>query len=111
MSECGISRELEDGCPVLRIVGVFDRPAAWSLRARVEQETGRELILDFSLVREFSDLAVAVLAHGLQARTLRVRVRGMRQHQLRIFRYCGHPLDEVPLDAPLVSTGPAPKPA
>jgi hypothetical protein len=96
MSECGVAKELEGGCPVLRVVGVFDRAAAWVLRARIEQERQRELVLDFSLVREFSDLGVAVLAHGLQGCATRVRVRGLGQHELRIFRYCGTPLDELP---------------
>ncbi len=95
MSEWSIAREQEDGCPVLRVVGVFDRAAAWMLRDRAEQETARELILDFSLVRDFSDLGVAVLAHGLQACTARIRLRGLRQHQLRIFRYCGLSVDEL----------------
>lgn len=99
--ESGIARELEGGCPVLRVVGSFDRAAAWVLRTQVEQEAGRELILDFTLVREFSDLAVAVLAHGLHACMARVRIRGLRQHEVRIFRYCGIPLDELSREAPL----------
>ena len=95
MSECSVTREWEGDRLVLRLSGTFDRPAAWTLRERIERETAPEILLDFSLIRDFSDLAVAVLAHGLQASPRKVLFRGVRQHQLRIFRYCGVALEEV----------------
>jgi anti-anti-sigma regulatory factor len=93
-ADCIIAREWEAGRLLLRLSGAFDRATAWTLRDRVERETAPEIVVDFSLVREFSDLAVAVLAHGLQIAQPRVRFRGLRQHQLRIFRYCGVAVEE-----------------
>lgn len=57
------------------------------------RERGGELVLDFSHVREFADLGVAALARGLAGDDRRLRFRGLRQHQLRIFRYFGWDLD------------------
>jgi anti-anti-sigma regulatory factor len=84
-----LTREMEGERPVLRLRGQFDRASAWALRERLETEAAPELVVDFSLVRDFSDLAVAVLAHGVQLTHARIVLRGLRQHQLRIFRYCG----------------------
>jgi anti-anti-sigma regulatory factor len=95
MSERTMSREIDGGRAVYRFGGTFDRASAWTLRDQVERESAAEVLLDFSLVREFSDLAVAVLAHGLTATGRRVQFRGLRQHQLRIFRYCGVAVDEL----------------
>ena len=61
----------------------------------MDRETAPEVLVDFSLVRDFSDLGVAVLAQGVQSSGRRVQFRGLRQHQLRIFRYCGVTVDEV----------------
>ncbi len=97
MPECVISEELEGERAVFRVAGTFDRSNAWALRDRVEREPRREVVLDFSLVRDFSDLGVAVLAHGLTATSHRVLFRGLRQHQLRIFRYCGVAVEELGL--------------
>jgi len=48
------------------------------------------VVLDFTRVKEFLDLGVAVLAPGLLDRDgPRVSVRGLRQHQHRMFRYFG----------------------
>ena len=95
MSESTITREWEGDRLVIRLCGVFDRPSAWAVRDRVEREAAQEVLLDFSLVREFSDLGVAVLAHGLSGLRRRVAFRGLRQHQLRIFRYCGVSIEEM----------------
>ena len=95
MSESTITREWEGDKLVMRMSGVFDRASAWTLRDKVERESAQEVLLDFSLVRDFSDLAVAVLAHGLSGLRRRVAFRGLRQHQLRIFRYCGVPVEET----------------
>jgi anti-anti-sigma regulatory factor len=108
MSDCSIAREWEDGRVLLRLAGAFDRASAWALRDRVERETVPEIVVDFSLVREFSDLAVAVLAHGLQGASRRVLFRGLRQHQLRIFRYCGVAVEE---SAPRRDAAAAPSPS
>lgn len=106
--ECVVTREWEGDRVVLRVVGAFDRPHAWSLRDALERETAPEVLLDFTHVRDFSDLGVAVLAHGLQRGGRRVLFRGLRQHQLRIFRYCGVPVDEVTAREAVTPPPPAP---
>lgn len=90
MRGCSIERELEGGRTVIRIAGgFFDRASAFELRDRLEHEPAGDLVLDFSLVREFADLGVATLAHGLAGAERRLKLRGLRRHQLRIFRYFG----------------------
>ena len=89
LTEFTIAREGEGEQAVYRLSGVFDRGSAWALRQRVESDSARDVLLDFSLVRDFSDLGVAVLAHGLIGAPRRILCRGLRQHQVRIFRYCG----------------------
>ena len=93
MSACSIVRDLVDGRAVIRIEGVFDRASAFELRDRLEREPALDVVLDFSLVREFADLGVATLAHGLAGGERRLRLVGLRQHQLRIFRYFGVDVD------------------
>ncbi len=102
MPACTIVRELEAGHAVLRIAGVFDRASAFELRERLEREPPGDVTLDFSHVREFADLGVATLAHGLTGSERRLRLLGLRQHQLRIFRYFGVDVDG------LVGAAPAP---
>lgn len=89
MHGSSIVRELEGGLVVIRIGGVFNRASAFELRERLEREAAAEVVLDFSLVHEFADLGVAALAHGIAGLERRVRLRGLRAHQLRIFRYFG----------------------
>ncbi len=91
---CRIETESEKGRTVIRLIGVFDHASAFELRDLLERETGY-LVLDFSLVHEFVDLGVATLAHGLAGAEQRLTVRGLRQHQLRIFRYLGLDVDAL----------------
>ncbi len=86
---CTFVRETEGGRTVIRLSGVFDRASAAELAERLEQEHGHEVVLDFSLIREFADLGVAALAHELAGGDRHLLLRGLRQHQLRIFRYFG----------------------
>jgi anti-anti-sigma regulatory factor len=95
MNDCTIDRQREAGRVTYRLSGVFDRAGAWALRAKLDRESADEVLLDFSLVRDFSDLGVAVVAHGLAETPRRVLFRGLRQHQLRIFRYCGIAIEET----------------
>ncbi len=94
MAECTITKERQGDRVTFRVAGVFDRGSAWALRDQLEREGAAEALLDFSLVRDFSDLGVAILAHGLAGADGRVLLRGLRQHQQRIFRYCGVPAEE-----------------
>ena len=93
MPGCSIQRETDGARTVIRVAGVFDRASAFELRARLVHEVAGERVLDFSLVREFADLGVATLAHGLAGADRRLHLRGLRQHQLRIFRYFGLDVD------------------
>lgn len=86
---CKFVREMDGNRTVIRLSGVFDRASASELTERLEAERGDEIVLDFSLVREFADLGVAALAHDLAGGDRRLLLRGLRQHQLRIFRYFG----------------------
>ncbi len=96
MPDCTITTERGGERVTFRVAGVFDRGSAWKLREVLEQERSVEVLLDFSLVRDFSDLGVAVLAHALAgAGGRRLTFRGLRQHQLRIFRYCGVAVEEL----------------
>ena len=92
--DSAIHREQNEARAVYQLRGAFDRDMAWALRNRIESEEVPDLLIDFSLVRDFSDLAVAVLAHGLAAAGRQASFRGLRQHQVRILRYCGIPIDE-----------------
>jgi anti-anti-sigma regulatory factor len=86
---CTMQREERDGRVTIRVAGTFDRASAFDLRERLEAERAAEVTLDFSQVRDFADLGVATLAHGLATTERRLWLRGLRQHQLRIFRYFG----------------------
>ena len=95
MPACRIERGTEDGRTVLRVSGVFDFDSARELHTRLAGEPGDDLVLDFSHVREFADLGVAALARGLAGGERRISLRGLRQHQLRIFRYFGLDVDAL----------------
>lgn len=96
MSGCTLDREVEGGRTVIRVSGTFDRASAFELREELDREPADEVVLDFSQVRDFADLGVATLAHGLSHLTRRrLSLRGLRTHQLRIFRYFGVDLDRV----------------
>ncbi len=89
-----IDRDHDGARVAYRIHGAFDRAGAWVLRERLECDPAPTVLLDFSQVRDFSDLAVTVLAHGLAGSERPVTFRGLREHELRILRYCGVPVDE-----------------
>ncbi len=91
---CRMERETQGGRTVIRLFGVFDEESASRLRECLDAEPG-DLVLDFSLVREFADLGVATLARNLADTGRRLTLRGLRQHQLRIFRYFGLDVDAL----------------
>jgi hypothetical protein len=72
---------------VLRLEGRFDRDAAAALRRVVEQLPPDSVLLDFSKVRDFLDLAVPDLTRNLEGRG--VQVMGLPHHLERMFRYFG----------------------
>ena len=91
---------------LIRLDGVFDAATAWNVRGRLAAlPHDVTVVLDFSQVRDFYDLGVAVMASCLAGREgPRVVVRGLNQHQHRMFRYFG-----VDLDA--LRNAPSPTPA
>lgn len=94
---------------LIRVDGTFDAPAAWDVRGRLGAiPATSNVVLDFTHVRDFDDLGVAVIAPGLVAgKGPRVVVRGLRQHQHRLFRYFGVDLDAM-RDAAVGSAGQTP---
>jgi anti-anti-sigma regulatory factor len=95
MSACRIERDTEDGRTVIRVSGIFDSESACELSARLAREPDEDVVLDFSLVREFADLGVAALARGLADHRRGLSLRGLRQHQLRVMRYFGVDVDAL----------------
>lgn len=95
MSGCRIERDREDGRTVIRVSGTFDSESACELSDRLAREPDEDVVLDFSLVREFADLGVAALARGLADHRRGLSLRGLRQHQLRVMRYFGVDVDAL----------------
>jgi anti-anti-sigma regulatory factor len=90
-------RQQPGGEILIRVDGTFDAPAAWDVRGRLGAiPESSNVVIDFSHVREFNDLGVAVMASGLvTGHRPHVVVRGLRQHQHRMFRYFGVDLDAL----------------
>jgi hypothetical protein len=82
---------------LIRVDGTFDAVAAWQLRGRLGHvAAGERVVLDFSRVREFYDLGIAVVANGLaEAQPSALEMRGLREHQHRLFRYFGVDVDSL----------------
>jgi len=92
-----VTRALEGGeqAAVYRVSGAFDREAAWALRDAVVRESAHAIHIDFGSAVEVSELGLAVLANALLAQGHTVRMAGLKQRQLRVFRYCGLPFEEL----------------
>ncbi len=81
---------------VLRVEGTFDAPAARALEASLAKAAaGARVDVDLTHVRDFHDLAIAVLADALHRSPAAVAVHGLGRRQLRVLRYFG-----VGTDAP-----------
>lgn len=81
---------------LIRVGGRFDRAAAWRLGERLRRlPPSACVVIDFSRVTEFRDAGVPVMASRLAARGGQVVVRGLCQHQHRLFRYFGVDLDAL----------------
>jgi hypothetical protein len=89
MPACSLEREVNGSVALYRISGKFHGSCAWELAARLEREPLGGVVVDFSQVGEFVDYGVAVLAGALATSTKRVELRGLRQHQERLFGYFG----------------------
>jgi len=89
-----IHKEIQPGRVMLRLEGTLDGRTAHQLRDSLGGAEAGEVVLDFSLVRDFKDTAVAVLTRALGAGPL--KLRGLAGHQARMFRYFGFALDSSP---------------
>ena len=88
-----IHKEIQPGRVMLRLEGTLDGRTAHQLRDSLGSADVGEVVLDFSLVRDFKDTAVAVLTRDLGARP--VKLRGLAGHQARMFRYFGLSMGEA----------------
>jgi hypothetical protein len=87
MTRLQIGREDLDGEVTLKLEGVFNGETALQLLTCLEELSERAILLDFSRVHSYVDLAVAVLIGGLHGRE--VQLCGLPQHPERMFRYFG----------------------
>jgi anti-anti-sigma regulatory factor len=87
MAGLEIHREELAGRLTLRLTGTLDGRTAQQLRSSLEEVGTREVVVDFSHLREFQDCAVGVITHGLVER--KVQFRGLAGHHERMFRYFG----------------------
>ena len=63
---------------------------AWQVHDLLERiEASERLVLDFRRVRDCADFALSLLARDLLAKSARVEVVGMTQHQERVLSYFG----------------------
>jgi hypothetical protein len=90
MSACSVTREPRGDTSTYVVSGRFEEPCAWELAARLTEERLPSATLDFSRCHEFQDYAIAVLAQALVGLVgLTVQLRGLRQHQERVFKCFG----------------------
>lgn len=94
---CIIDREVKGSTAVYRVRGKFESSCAWDLSRRIAQEPLRDLSVDFSQVNDFVDYGIAVLSSALiETPHKQVRLLGLRQHQVRLFKYFGVEPEQVP---------------
>ena len=87
MATLRILREELTNVVTLRLEGTLDGAAALMLRQALEEVTAPELAVDFSRIRDFQDLAIAVISPALARRPC--ELRGLDTHHQRMFRYFG----------------------
>jgi 2'-5' RNA ligase len=87
MATLRILREEVTNVVTLRLEGTLDGAAALMLKQALQEVTAPAFAVDFSRVREFQDLAVAVLSPALHNRDC--ELRGLDTHHQRMFRYFG----------------------
>ncbi len=76
---------------LIQLEGDFDGRSARDVRGRLAMlPRNVSVTIDFSRVRDFADAGVAVMAQALaELGSPKVVMRGLRQHQHRLFRYLG----------------------
>ena len=83
-----IDRYEDDGRCELRIEGDLCLDGARELFERAIQEDCGRVVLDFTSC-EVEDRALSALAELLNQAEVRLAVRGLRDHQLRLLQYLG----------------------
>jgi hypothetical protein len=87
---CIIDREVNGSTAVYRVRGKFESSCAWDLSRRIAHEPLHDLSVDFAQVNDFVDYGIAVLSSCLiESSHKNVRLLGLRQHQVRLFKYFG----------------------
>lgn len=90
MPGCSVNREVVGTTARFVLNGRFEGASAWELSTRLDQELLPEIVIDFSQVNEFMDYGIAVVSNAILALPQKqVHMRGLRQHQERLFRYFG----------------------
>lgn len=94
----GLSVQLEErGAAVtVRLEGSFDAAAAVDLRKVIEVLGSKKVVLDFSGVRTFVDLAIGVLSRELEGQEIKLELLGLPGHHARLFHYMGLGSGPVP---------------
>ena len=96
MSGCCVEREVLGSTAWYRVNGNFEGSCAFDLSRRLEKEALSEVVLDFSRAAHFVDYGVAVMSSALLSMPHKaIHLRGLRQHQLRLFKYFGVEPDEL----------------
>ncbi len=88
----GLSIQVENGADTvtLKLEGTFDGETAALLKQSLDAlGPAQDMTLDFSRVRSFVDLAVAVLTRDLTHGRERLHLKGLSGHPERMFRYFG----------------------
>jgi anti-anti-sigma regulatory factor len=89
---------------IIWLEGVFDGVAACHLEEKLLRTVpGDRILVDVTQVREFHDFGVAVLGRALTRCRAEVKLRGLRQHQVRVLRYFG--VDAGPLERAVLPEG------
>lgn len=96
MSGIHVSRWIERGRRVVRVLGRFDGAAARELMDEIRRAREREIVIDVGLVRGLDEVSVATLARLAGASgERRIALRGLSAHQKRILRYLGAGFSEL----------------
>jgi hypothetical protein len=96
MSRCRVEREVLGSTAWYRLNGNFEGSCAFDLARHLEQEPLSEVVLDFSRVAGFVDYGVAVMSSALLSMPHKaIHLRGLRHHQLRLFKYFGVEPDDL----------------
>ncbi len=88
MPGCTVTRSERAGRAIYSLAGKLDGATALELKRRIDEDCAGDISIDFSLVEEFVDYGVAVLAQVLD-QPKRLQLLGLRQHTVRLFKYFG----------------------